>query len=126
MSWRPEGWVNPHCNDIEATDYEPGDQFLHTAFEDGADALLDALGGTGCESMAHWEGCRKMAWDIIKEAESYRNTAFKETEDRQADMHMSRLVRYLSSWVQAKGLDYPDRSRDVIRPTLTHDFRTKP
>ena len=35
--WRPEGWENPHSN------LGPGFDLAHTAFEAGADAMLEAL-----------------------------------------------------------------------------------
>lgn len=49
MSWRPEGWENPHimceeCNDCHwGGDNCDGDMFEHEAYEAGADAMLEGL-----------------------------------------------------------------------------------
>lgn len=42
-NWRPEGWENPYLTDVFDPKYESPMMYEHDAFEEGADAMLEAL-----------------------------------------------------------------------------------
>lgn len=56
MSWRPEGWENPHGFNTSDAGYQFGDIERHWAYEAGATAMLEALkaGGERVEAGEEW------------------------------------------------------------------------
>ena len=55
MSWRPESWKNPYPIWVNSNEKR---SVLHTAFEEGADAMLKAI-----EESGEWE--KRYPWGLV-------------------------------------------------------------